>query len=1009
MMPNRIIKVAFFIIMVVVLGSCCQYTVVSAVKDSELVSGDGQSESGWTKRNCNIAYRIQNVKQCSFETSKEGANGDNSPDHDTGGASWHIFSINNLPVTWKHYKKDVENGDAENPYQNPVYNKIGNNTGFEIDEIKNECEDFDYYVAYVYDGWDRERAGNIDGIKGRKYSVYFGPIGWGTFEAVADEPGEEGSHFPVYHYLNGNKTGGAHSANDVLNSYGIKNMHGWRLDGGLKDGKADGLTAEYVSEEADLLWARLSGKKNDTVPLDGKGWFCLKPVYDELTIEPYFIDDDGTVISMANTPGFGIQKKKVKRGHDYSYSRNKFSAGTDYSFKGWVDDKGDSRCNGMMDKCTVNVVGDRTVRIYFGPYEVQSSINMTVNGVDNYYARPDAVLNFHTEYGSDAQVGYSKIVEVVRAKCTGSSDYQRSPSQTGVFNKDQIVGNLYSAVCGTWNNDLHTRVNSSEFTHPHPNGLVGVFNYDWPWPIQLDQNNTGGVYSGTAWITAQNPRYIKTGVSSGGYHTKINVIGYLDDFATAYVPYNFNNRAVINNDGSEIAYAGEKISLNADYIIGTKPNNVTSPGQPYATTVRNRKWKLQLCIKNTTTCYSSEEQSMNDAIPANMFSNDNKESIITQMNIPDIAAGNEVCAVISIYPYTSGDDRNTSVDANGYGDWANSNQVCFKIGKRPSIQVWGGNIYSRGNIKTSASKKNNLHGYDSFQYVVVGSGSRTRSFGSWGENGVISNGTITSFGSGASLGYSGRDDNNMIWPRFTYKDSSGSTRDYIGSGNTSGGGEPGGSSKSFCNRIPLTIPNAQCANEKTSIGLSSAIGMTQANTEKKVILDVLGLNNENAEVVEEVNSDLIDSINNSEMKAYGNKGGDIRITSDLIYLDKSYVTYEDIPKLVIYAKNIKISCNVERIDALLIADEEVDTCMESTNNVSEGIRSRQLFINGAVIADKLIAKRTYGAASGANSVIPAEIINFDPTLYDFGNSSKTDDDVAGRLDVTYMRELSPRL
>ena len=66
-----------------------------------------------------------------------------------------------------------------------------------------------------------------------------------------------------------------------------------------------------------------------------------------------------------------------------------------------------------------------------------------------------------------------------------------------------------------------------------------------------------------------------------------------------------------------------------------------------------------------------------------------------------------------------------------------------------------------------------------------------------------------------------------------------------------------------------------------------------------------------------------------------------------------------------------------------------------------------------VIAGELDAARTYGAATGANSIIPAEIINFDPTLYRFGGDDRntneeSEENASLYLEVTYKKELSPR-
>ena len=88
----------------------------------------------------------------------------------------------------------------------------------------------------------------------------------------------------------------------------------------------------------------------------------------------------------------------------------------------------------------------------------------------------------------------------------------------------------------------------------------------------------------------------------------------------------------------------------------------------------------------------------------------------------------------------------------------------------------------------------------------------------------------------------------------------------------------------------------------------------------------------------------------------------------------------------------------------------VYTCdKEGVNNgVNASKRSNQLKINGAVIANKMIAGRTYGAATGVNSGTPAEIINYDTSLYLWG-SSRSDVTKTGKLKVVYQTELAPRL
>ena len=483
------------------------------------------------------------------------------------------------------------------------------------------------------------------------------------------------------------------------------------------------------------------------------------------------------------------------------------------------------------------------------------------------------------------------------------------------------------------------------------------------------------------------------------------------NIAYARIPYNFINKTEpVQNNPDDPVFAGEDETFVFDITTLPRYNEVTEGD--YATIVRDAKWKLRVTVNNDS-IYETDpakntlgEDTIGDLNAQAKKEGDTVTKRVT-INIPDVYAGSDICIQTAVYPKTSGDFKNWS-DKEGdhlWSDW--SSLKCFKVAKRPSIQTWGGNVFSRGSMITSTSIKGHLNGYN--DYAIEKKDYAKTLFGSWNELGVVANSGVLGFGSGASMGYARNDGENNTWPKYKYE-SGGETIAYNGVGNTAAGGDSGGSKKtSFCDRIPLTIPNADCSGSIT-VGLSSAIGVTQAANDKDSIIEVLGLGGEN--MSGEINSGRIGTISGGDTKAVGSKDGDVTITSNLIYFDQggSYRSYHDMPKLIIYAKNIKISCDVERIDALLIAEDEVDTCAEANkDNVNERFRSRQLFINGAVIANKLHANRTYGAATGANSIIPAEIINFDPTLYEFGNSSESDDNVTGRLDVTYIHEVSPRL
>ena len=167
---------------------------------------------------------------------------------------------------------------------------------------------------------------------------------------------------------------------------------------------------------------------------------------------------------------------------------------------------------------------------------------------------------------------------------------------------------------------------------------------------------------------------------------------------------------------------------------------------------------------------------------------------------------------------------------------------------------------------------------------------------------------------------------------------------------------------------------------------------------------------------------------------------DVTIAGDIRYELGGYTSIQDIPKVVIYAKNIDIQCNVEEVDAILITDSgesgnrgKVNTCSDAqTANEDSSVeeqfaawndakRSRQLKIFGAAITDELYMERTYGAAAwnkvyGAYSAanypkgtdgIPAEIFDYDSTLLMWSEymagAAETD-----TLNTVYQHELAPR-
>ncbi len=450
-----------------------------------------------------------------------------------------------------------------------------------------------------------------------------------------------------------------------------------------------------------------------------------------------------------------------------------------------------------------------------------------------------------------------------------------------------------------------------------------------------------------------------TYVDGTGFVVNINN-SVVSDSDYIKVPYNFSNRTEItDNPDEKIVYAGQNATIKYSTIVGTRKNN-TIGGNAYATIVRDAKYKMRMTSDGGESWTYSEEKN------GTLHDNDNLESETisreASLIIPDVPAGSKICFQSLVYPKDSGNDTNLNskyYDESNLNNWAFSEEKCFVVAKRPSLQVWGGNIYSSGEINTSTAAKTidgNLH-----------------TFGSWGELGIISGGAVTGMASGAGYGYSG----------------------------PNSAANPGGAKgNNFCEASPLSFANNDCQNKKTG---SLDISFGGLSNDSDFITQALA--NENANITRYSDPSEFSGEIDSGTVFISNPDGDINIDKDIKYTG-SYTSLDSIPKVVIYAKNVNIFCKVSRIDALIIAKETVDTCSNG-EDINSRNRSNQLIINGAIIAKKLKADRTYGAGTGNNSIVPAEIINFDPSLYLWGGK-EVNVDANTSLKNSYVRELSPR-
>ncbi len=336
----------------------------------------------------------------------------------------------------------------------------------------------------------------------------------------------------------------------------------------------------------------------------------------------------------------------------------------------------------------------------------------------------------------------------------------------------------------------------------------------------------------------------------------------------------------------------------------------------------------------------------------------------TSVTSGDYEVGTKICYAFSVQPRSSGDNQ-----------WAHSTPVCMVIGKKPKVQIWGGDLATGGLVQTSTSVKD------------MG-GQRT--FGSWAEYGIVAAGTISGMASGSAFANPGLLNATVC--------------DY--------------SSLSFTNAGNSTCPGASIGNYVSSRAIPNvAASFPVNNTDLGRNLGVnplIDLSKNNLSGVYTASGAI--SITGGGAGKVINKGqwivinapmADVTITGDINYTGATLNSINDIPQVVITAKNINIPNNVTRVDAWLVADGGINTCSTVTlaAALTSSICDQLLTVNGPVMAQKLYLRRTAGSGTGAASGDPAEIFNLRPDAYLWSYARAISN---GHIQTVHTTELPPR-
>ena len=209
--------------------------------------------------------------------------------------------------------------------------------------------------------------------------------------------------------------------------------------------------------------------------------------------------------------------------------------------------------------------------------------------------------------------------------------------------------------------------------------------------------------------TVSNPTEINTGWS-----------GWSDSKCVS-VPYNYNLMPTISVPGGNVIEPGSNTKIN---VTGNINNNGLTKSRP------GGNWQISRIIFNgtpsatqkqggessTEACgwskYNSGKRNCNKTNEGTWTGSINNGSNFSNGIIDETTAGDEpvgttVCFVLSIQPY-----------AEGSSGWRHSDLQCITYGKKPKVQVWGGDVIAgrsidgttqTSKIETSLSVKNNKH------------------------------------------------------------------------------------------------------------------------------------------------------------------------------------------------------------------------------------------------------------------------------------------------------------
>ncbi len=353
----------------------------------------------------------------------------------------------------------------------------------------------------------------------------------------------------------------------------------------------------------------------------------------------------------------------------------------------------------------------------------------------------------------------------------------------------------------------------------------------------------------------------------------------------------------------------------------------------------------------------------------------------------DSPIGTKFCFFLAVTPVASSGSTTTRTSA----------AKCIVIGKKPKVNVYGGDLSVGRKFSNDTTVPGLLGSSIHTSVTVKNQDGKRKVYGSWTEYDAYAPGTVSGFGTASGLqgGFETGSASQAQWSKLTFvnvKNTFGS----FSSSNTLGTIPDTAAAAVAGLPVVQTIPNATA-----DIDLGNNKEYLQNGIYKK---DIGNLTIKGATLA--AGKSIVVSVPN----------GTVTIDGNLTYHEGPYTSLRQIPQLVIIAKNIVITSPVTAIDAWLIAkapvgaatsDTEpvgrISTC-DATGGLSTTICNQPLTVTGPVMSNQLVLNRTAGSVD-ANEDRPAETFNLRADsylwIYQQGTSNL-------RALTTYNRELPVR-